>query len=797
MIGAFLSVLGGNVPIGKTADYFLHHWSRESCLGNLIRREEDIALLRRLRVRVELSDAETLLVPNLLGEIKEFERTDTPESIFFGKINIRSEDNPAFSIHDPESRSRDVALIRLRTFPAELLQTCKPEELGSLLAESTRVFCVQVLGNMGLWHGLSSIQESFDGYWKELSKSDQYDIGIYQDLFIEDCHQILKKHFEHLPDKIRKALSHIAELREKKALKKQVRLSQNPNDQKEIAEYERKIEEVRSAIRQALENDDDSVFKVRENILASIRRIINEQDQYSIESIPFELFQNADDAYFELKYFPKERWKKGSDCFFEISLEESRLILLHAGRNVNQYPPETNEGRFFDRYRFDKDIFGMLDLNTSGKYVDETSDRKEQVTGKFGLGFKSVFLLSDRPRILSGQLRFRIEGGIYPVYMDQSEVKGLRDSVSNSFKNELEKSRTLIELPFRKDGLQEDAKKNALVDFKMFIHPLLVFAKKIRSCTINGVPVAWDSSRPVEGIGQCFFGRMDDYPDSLSKGRNVLEFRNEYGSFLFAVNSAGFAEFDRRIPTFWTTTPSKECCGVGFLVNSFDFQIDVGRSWLIKGAKNTEIARKMGRALAEQLVQLYKRCGTDWDALKKELALSKKTEPYDFWKSLWRLLSVNFDPLRSQREQRNAADLLLTMFWESDDSAAAAIFTNERYKTVPSDLEIGAFRQLVSPGMLKYSLKNVVNEHEFIFRGIHSGNGSKRGKLSRRMSDSCYAPCVPKSILFKRSESSIFYGMNSTRSVTRYSRIPPRNWGDFSKMTKFGICCTRPERRER
>src|SRR5579859_4191156 len=51
--------------------------------------------------------------------------------------------------------------------------------------------------------------------------------------------------------------------------------------------------------------------------------------------------------------------------------------------------------------------------------------RNGQVTGRFGLGFKSVFLLTDRPEILSGRLAFDVVGGVFPRRLDQPRREGL------------------------------------------------------------------------------------------------------------------------------------------------------------------------------------------------------------------------------------------------------------------------------------------------------------------------------------------------------------------------------------
>jgi hypothetical protein len=67
---------------------------------------------------------------------------------------------------------------------------------------------------------------------------------------------------------------------------------------------------------------------------------------------------------------------------------------MHWGRPVNCYRRGSFEAARGQAQGFDRDIISMLRLLAS----DKTS---AQTTGKFGLGFKSVLLVSDQPRVLS------------------------------------------------------------------------------------------------------------------------------------------------------------------------------------------------------------------------------------------------------------------------------------------------------------------------------------------------------------------------------------------------------------
>lgn len=79
--------------------------------------------------------------------------------------------------------------------------------------------------------------------------------------------------------------------------------------------------------------------------------------------------------------------------------ENGLLSFIHWGRAVNA----VGSGGFLGRERgFHQDIEKMLILSSSDK------TEEGNVTGKFGLGFKSVLLASDRPKLISGRLTTEI-----------------------------------------------------------------------------------------------------------------------------------------------------------------------------------------------------------------------------------------------------------------------------------------------------------------------------------------------------------------------------------------------------
>lgn len=155
--------------------------------------------------------------------------------------------------------------------------------------------------------------------------------------------------------------------------------------------------------------------ELREKMTAIIERdfVQKRRDQiagygYDEISVFAELIQNADDAYLQ-------RAVLGMDPVPAPSVEfrftnEPSLIVEHQGRpfNYSQHGARTEP-------RYAHDVEGVLRSAGSFKLVaTNNTDAGIGPIGRFGLGFKSVFLLTARPIIHSGAWHFEIESGCIP-----------------------------------------------------------------------------------------------------------------------------------------------------------------------------------------------------------------------------------------------------------------------------------------------------------------------------------------------------------------------------------------------
>ena len=175
---------------------------------------------------------------------------------------------------------------------------------------------------------------------------------------------------------------------------------------------EEKIGQLYEKVKEKISN----CSKVQNELLQATRRKINDDYQYSANSVLFELFQNADDASVELAGMIHDAQMSKAAA---VRLVNKKLVFIHWGRRINEYRRgfvDAEQGR---NLGYDSDLENMLILSSSDK------SQREGTTGKYGLGFKSVFIIADEPRVLSGQLGFKIKGGFFPKRLDPAEKNRL------------------------------------------------------------------------------------------------------------------------------------------------------------------------------------------------------------------------------------------------------------------------------------------------------------------------------------------------------------------------------------
>lgn len=288
-------------------------------------------------------------------------------------------------------------------------------------------------------------------------------------------------------------------------------------------------------------------------------------NQYDENSVLFELLQNADDA---LKDIIKTKPKTS----FDVNVAGNKITVSHYGREINQSPAGEDAAKYLD------DLYNMLTINGSNK------SKKDNDTGKFGLGFKSVHLVCDKPVIRSGELQFEIIGGMYP-----KTITDIR----------LNPGETRIELPLRagksSESIISEFKKNAILQ--------TIFCKCIDKITVNG----FDYSVQEIDIGKYSTGTITLIE---SEEKSYLLFENLQAKLPFSIlfklsdNKKTVVEMRKTDgKKVWNTTPLSDGENLPFAINS-EFIPDTGRKHLADNKNDSVlavIANEFAHLLADYL----------------------------------------------------------------------------------------------------------------------------------------------------------------------------------------------------
>ncbi|ELI1809222.1 hypothetical protein RQV70_000306 [Vibrio fluvialis] len=375
----------------------------------------------------------------------------------------------------------------------------------------------------------------------------------------------------------------------------------------------------------------------QESTKAELLKAIKEKvlgDQYEPASVPFELFQNADDAVLELEdlgYPENEIHQRG---VFKVSVSDEVLSFMHWGREVNQHS-SSHTSSSPKSSNFKMDLQKML--------VRNQSDKEGSSTGKFGLGFKSCLLISDTPNIISGRLAVQIEGGLLPVLSPKHEE--LFDQARNEPLNKPIRP-TIISLPLNK-GVNAN---RVLESFKMRAGLVSVFAKKIHTIDFNGELFTWEpiklSSMKGLKVGHIQLPSKKGY--QLTK---ILQIETDSGRFVFGLSGKGFSPLGKKVPKLWNLAPLMGDFGIGIAINA-DFQVDKGRNHLhVSSTSNGPLFERLGRELKSRLEAIYQETKSNWQAVRTELQLDEGISLIDFWGSLWKAMWGNGPALPIEGEK--------------------------------------------------------------------------------------------------------------------------------------------------
>ena len=397
--------------------------------------------------------------------------------------------------------------------------------------------------------------------------------------------------------------------------------------------------------------------EVQRKILQSLRREMRNRYEYNEQSMLYELFQNADDASEQLYATTKSEEAKCGR--FDVQYDGERLVIAHWGRVIN------GKGSVANSSDFSHDLENMLTLMQSRKKIS-----KIPVTGKFGLGFKTVFFVCDEPVVYSGRLRFKIVGGFLPQLLTEEDEGMYAPLVGRFLDQKPGCTPTVIILPIVPGKREEIAK--CISKFAEDAQMIRLLAKRICRIRISAPSRSVDIS---DGEGEKFVVDLG-------------------GGKLFSATANGMpAALADDVPTYWATVPTRLCLGLGFALNG-DLDLTTGRAKINdSSATNPRLAEKWAKRLLAALAGLDGKFRSSEDG------------GYAFFSALWNLFTVRRDIRRWQNPETT---ILRNLVW-GKNCGGYRLFLESTY-SIPSGLS-GRYHVLCSPSSITHVVEPNVYRH--------------------------------------------------------------------------------------
>jgi hypothetical protein len=583
-MGWFTDRLGWVDP-GQEADGKWRWMSRMSAL----------AALDSLDPRIKMTSDSCVDVLTITGDVLSVDLDSEFDTIFAGAFSWRG----GYMVD-----------ITLRNVPN--LVDLAPQDLSNLLRRSASRLLKSAYGQDS--YGIAPL-------WDELEKSDQLSLEVARDLILDNLPFYLQQiKVAKRNRKLSDALTGLKRLQHEKSEAASANHAAFPA-------LERRVGEAKKLLARLMVEDEN----VQRAVLSGVRDRVK-QSQYELSSIAFELFQNADDAVSEMQLLHQGG---GQDPFpgrtigrFIVEGDGAVLRFMHWGRPINF----TGQGAAAN-LAYQDDLENMLILSASDK------DGAQQVTGKFGLGFKSVLLATDSPRIVSADLRAKIIGGCLPERWTGPDVEQALAVLERHRVSDGPRLRpTLIELHV--DAPAE--RQHILARFDAFAGIQAVFGKEIRRISVQGHerewrPVLLINETPSIEIGTVRLPTKSGY----ATGR-LLVWRGCNAAVAMRLDSRGVVPFESHsvhaLPSIWVTGPTRETPASGLILNA-NFEVDAGRGSLAHGEgeqENLKLVREIAMDFARDLKLLVQDSRDDWDTARGRLGLAQDVSAAAFWASFWK-----------------------------------------------------------------------------------------------------------------------------------------------------------------
>ena len=377
-VGAFLSLLGSGLDgvIARLAE----QWLGEDVVIEPIEGFDQSAV--SVFVSPKVAQGDRVSAVNVLGSRVEME-AEADEITLFAVDPHRYEPLPPSSALAPLGAFWQVELRDVEP------QSRNSSELVRLLGGTVERWAVRYL---------KLDREQVTNWWSRWGQGSQADFG-----------PVLASIKAHLPLTLQQL-----DVKESELLRDALRKAERTQRKREQASSEETLRLEREALDHLatliVEGSEHQKF-VWKRVTDLMRRY-----GYDADSVLLELAQNADDALAEAAEIEGGPLPPTARCLFVRVHEHdgtSTVNVMHWGRPIND-----TGGAAFPAGRerqWDQDLYFMMLMNLSGKPGEAPGQSSSSsTTGRFGLGFKSVHLVSSSPSVVSGFIAFSIAGGLLP-----------------------------------------------------------------------------------------------------------------------------------------------------------------------------------------------------------------------------------------------------------------------------------------------------------------------------------------------------------------------------------------------
>ena len=596
-VGAFLSLLGdGRYGLTlKIAQKWLGDDSTVADVRRLLSPADLGARWKQVRVFVSGSTAgDRVDAVNLLGETVVMD-ADRDNKYIFAK--------------EPQ-RSGDVWIVQLRDVTPEQRTE---RDLVSDLQNTVRWWACHVLG----------IERCDVDRWWERWTGGQVEVAPVRASILAHLPLTLRQLGVHDSPQLQEALT-----KAERAQQRRERVEET-----EATEVQQAIGTERATLRQLGEliaEPEHSEF-LRGRVREAMDRL-----GYKAESVLLELVQNADDALAqaaEIGQLPPDV----RSAMIRVYGTPTTIDFIHFGRPIN-YTGGALVPAGRDR-QWDQDLYFMMLLNLTAKSGETPQeDAERSTTGRFGLGFKSIHLISDSPSVVSGFIAFKISAGLLPEPILHDPPEPIEGHLA-----------TRIRLLLRTDA---DILKRAFHRFHPIFPLLPAFARKLRKIVVEGGPYAgvgtFDDA-PIAETGWSINTKTIELPGHGTW--RLLRFRPGPGTAALVVGLRDGmpAPLPPEVPFLWNVAPTDEWRGCGYAVNG-PFKLDPGRTKVSLDHQDTLlVVEQLGTALGKGLVSLHDALAKNNDRMY-DLPVGRD-EVADFTAALWKVLAFGIDDRDKQRRK--------------------------------------------------------------------------------------------------------------------------------------------------